>query len=164
MMVHMKNTGDPRKAGRHLILVDIENLAGTPSPTSDEIDGVVQALRTVVPGFDADQKIVAYSHHSARTVPFVFPSARHLWRSGPDGADLALLEVLETERVDERFERVTLCSGDGIFASVAARLGGAGVDLTAVSLSGSLAARLQLAARHVTLLTPPISIVTGSAS
>ena len=54
--------------------------------------------------------------------------------------------------MDERFEGVTICSGDGIFAATAAWLAGADVDVSVVSLPGHLAARLQLAARYVTLL------------
>lgn len=164
ILVRMTNTRAAHKAGRHLILIDMENLAATPSPTCEEVEEVVAALRTVVPGFDDDQKIVACSHHAAQTVPFAIPRARHLWRSGPDGADLALLEVLENERVDERYERVTICSGDGIFASTAAWLAGAGVEVTAVSLPGHLATRLQLAARHVSLLPTLPATTMGSAS
>ena len=123
------------------------------------------ALRQVVPGFDDAQHIVACSHHAAPTVAFAFPSARHLWRSGPNGADLALLDVLENERVDERFERVTICSGDGIFAASAAWLAGADVDVTVVSLPGHLAARLATRGptRHSSAAVPPIA-ATGSAS
>jgi hypothetical protein len=152
------------KARRHLILIDIENMTATPNPTSEEVEAAIAALREVVPGFDDDQKIVACSHLAARTVPFAFPEARHLWRSGPDGADLALLDVLENERVDERFGRVTICSGDGIFTSTAAWLAGAGVDVTAVSLPGHLAASLRLAARQVSLLAPVPSIAAASTS
>ena len=150
----MTNTRRTIRTGRQLILIDIENLAATPNPSSDEVVAATAALRGVVPGFDASQRIVACSHRAAPTVAFAFPKARHLWRSGPDGADRALLDVLENEGVDERFERVTICSGDGIFAPVAAWLGGADVAVTVVSLRGQLAARLELAARHVTLLAP----------
>ena len=160
----MTNTRIAHKAGRQLILIDIENLTGTPSPTCEEVEMAKAALRQVVPGFDDAQHIVACSHHAAPTVAFAFPGARHLWRSGPDGADLALLDVLENERVDERFERVTICSGDGIFAASAAWLAGADVDVTVVSLPGHLAARLQLAARYVTLLPVAAVAATGSAS
>jgi hypothetical protein len=160
----MTNTRAAHKAGRHLILIDIENMAATPSPTGEDVEAVVEALRKAVPGFDDDQKIVACSHHAAQTVPFAFPAARHLWRSGPDGADLALLDVLENERVDKRYERVTICSGDGIFAATAAWLAGAGAEVTAVSLLGHLAARFELAARHVALLPPAPAIAAGSAS
>jgi hypothetical protein len=151
-------------AGRHLILIDIENMAGTASPTREDVEMVVAGLREVVPGFDDDQKIVACSHHAAQIVAFSFPPARHLWRSGVDGADLALLDVLENERVDERFERLTICSGDGIFATSAAWLAGAGVHVTAVALPGHLAARLQLAAQLVSLLPAPLDAAAESAS
>ena len=160
----MTNTRIAHKAGRQLILIDIENLTGTPSPTSEEVETAKAALRQVVSGFDDAQHIVACSHHAAPTVAFAFRGARHLWRSGPDGADLALLDVLESERVDERFERVTICSGDGIFTASAAWLASADVDVTVVSLPGCLAARLQLAARHVTHLPVAAVAATGSAS
>lgn len=70
--------------------MDMENLTGTPSPTCEEVETAKADLRRVVPGFDGAQHIVACSHHAAPTVAFAFRSARHLWRSGPDGADLAL--------------------------------------------------------------------------
>lgn len=162
-MVYMTNTRAP-KPGRHLILIDIENLAATASPTREEVDAVVAGLREVVPGFDDDQKIVACSHHAAPIVAFSFLRVRHLWRSGANGADLALLGVLHDERVDERFERVTICSGDGIFATCAAWLAGAGVEVAAVALPGHLAARLELAARHVSLLPAHLEAAVGSAS
>lgn len=160
----MSNTRGAHKAGRHLILIDIENLAASPSPTGEDVEELVAALHKEVPGFDDDQKIVACSHHAAKIVAFAFPSARHLWRSGRDGADLALLGVLENERVDERYEHVTICSGDGIFAETAAWFAGAGVAVTAVSLPGHLSARLRLAARHVTVLPSDPWIASGNAS
>jgi len=159
----MTYTRIPRKAERHLVLIDIENLAATPSPSPEDVKAVVNALRGVLPGFDTAQRIVACSHHAAPNVAFAFPPARRLWKSGPDGADLALLSVLENERVDDRFGHVTICSGDGIFAVSAAKLGGAGVDVTVVSLRGHLAARLQLAARYVLLLDSSIENATRSA-
>jgi hypothetical protein len=160
----MTNTAIAHKAGRQLILIDIENLTGTPSPTCEDVEMAKAALRLVVPGFDDAQHIVACSHHAAPTVAFGFRGARHLWRSGSDGADLALLDVLENERVDERFESVTICSGDGIFAASAAWLTEAQVDVTVVSLPGHLAKRLQLAARYVTHLPMPAIAATGNAS
>jgi hypothetical protein len=152
------------KAGRQLILIDIENLTGTPSPTCEEVEMAKAALRLVVPGFEDAQHIVACSHHAAPTVAFAFRGARHLWRSGPDGADLALLDVLENERVDERFDQVTICSGDGIFAPSAAWLAEAQVDVTVVSLPGHLATRLHLAARYVTHLPVAALAATGNPS
>jgi hypothetical protein len=139
-------------SGRHLVLIDIENLAATATPTCEEVEMIRAALTAVLPDFRLAQRIVACSHHAAPTVAFAFPGARHLWRSGHNGADLALLDVLENEHVDRRFSRVTLCSGDGVFAASAARLAVAHVDVTVVALQGHLAARLELAARHVVRL------------
>src|SRR5690242_20171346 len=113
----MPYTKNMKAGDRHLVLVDIENLAATGSPTSQDVADVVEALRSAVPAFAEAQCVVACSHHSAATVAFNFPPARHLWRSGPDGADLALLNVLDDENVDDRFGYVTICSGDGIFAA-----------------------------------------------
>jgi hypothetical protein len=121
---------------------------------------VTSALHDVVPDFDQSQRIVACSHHAARTVAFAFPAARRLWRSGRDGADLALLDVLQHESVHQRFGRVTICSGDGIFAETAAWLAGVEVHVTVVSKKGHLAARLELAARTVIFLAPAAPFIS----
>lgn len=145
-------------------MIDIENLAASPSPTVEEVQAVKAALGQVVPGFDQVQRIVACSHHAAPAVAFEFPGTRHLWKSGRDGADLALLDVLENERVDERYGRITICSGDGIFADAAAWLASRGLDVTVVSHRSHLAARLELAARDIRYLAPVGAPVATPAS
>jgi hypothetical protein len=149
----MTNTRIPNARSRHLVLIDAENMAATSSPTTRDMELLKAALRAVVPDFDTVQRIVACSHHAAPAVAFAFPGARHLWRSGPDGADMALLDVLDNEQVHRRFGQVTFCSGDGIFAASAARLASAHVDVTVIARAGRLAARLELAACHVIKLT-----------
>ena len=153
---HMTNTRSAHRQGRQLVLVDIENLVATPSPTAEEVRAVKAALSEVNPDLGGAQWIVACSHHAAPVVAFEFPGARHLWRSGQDGADLALLEVLAHELVEERFEQVTVCSGDGIFAEAATWLAESGVDVTVISLHGHLAKRLQLAARFIGYIPPAV--------
>jgi hypothetical protein len=160
----MTNTRIANRGSRQLVMIDIENLAATPSPTIPEVQAVKTALRGIVPGFDHVQRIVACSHHAAPAVAFEFPGARHLWRSGRDGADLALMDVLENEGVDERYGSVVICSGDGIFAEAAAWLAWRGLDVTVVSLKGHLSARPQLAARRVRYMTVGgVAASTGSA-
>lgn len=161
----MTNTRIGNRAGRRLILIDIENLVGTPTPSSLEVELVMGALADLVPGFNEAQRVVACSHRAARTVAFACKTERQRWCSGPDGADLALLDILETEDVDERFEYVTICSGDGIFAQSVARLAENGVYTTVVALKGHLAARLELAACQVAYLQPaPALAPTGDAA
>ena len=77
------------------------------------------------------------------------PGARRRWRSGPDGADLALIDELSDLRIMKRYRRVTLCSGDGIFADSLAALAAAGIVVTVVSVRDRLARRLAMAAHEV---------------
>ena len=76
-------------------------------------------------------------------------------RSGPDGADLELLNVLLHEEVAARFTRVVIGSGDGVFARAAASLATAGVRVTVVSRRDSLSSRLAFAAGEVIYLDAP---------
>jgi hypothetical protein len=147
---------------RHLVLIDVENLAGTACPTPVELAWVEQRLHEVIADFGDSQCVVACSHRAARTVAFAFPQALRRWRSGRDGADLALLDEMSDLRVMQRYGRVTLCSGDGIFAEPLATLAEAGIETSVVSMARSLSARLRLSARHVVALpdngtTPPMA-------
>lgn len=151
----MANTQIPEAGSRHLVLIDAENMAAASNPGARDIELLLVALRLVVPGFEATQRIVACSHHAAPIVAYGFPGARHLWRSGPDGADLALLDVLENEHVDQRFGQITICSGDGIFAESTARLATVNVDVTVIARTGRLSRQLELAASHVIKLPHP---------
>ena len=122
----------PRRAGarcwypaRRLHLVDIENLAGDALPSLSQIREA-QGLYAGCLGFRV--------------------------RSGPDGADLALLDVLRHENVARRFTHVAIGSGDHVFAEAAADLADQGVWVTVVSRHRSLSPRLAMAARQVIFL------------
>lgn len=159
----MTNTHPDSRGARHLVLIDIENIVATPSPTVGQVASALRGLAQVVPGFDSAQRVWGCSHRAALTVGCTAPRDRHLWRSGHNGADLALLEVLDGEQVDKRFGRVTVCSGDGIFADSVARLAGSGVTVGVVSLRDHLAARLRMAAHRFAFL-PETADALGTAS
>ena len=140
---------------RHLVLVDVENIAGKPCPTDLDLDAVQAELLEVIPDLSEAQCIVACSHIAAKKVAFAFPGARRRWRSGPDGADLALIEEMNDLRVMGQFGRVTLCSGDGIFTESLSAVAALGIETTVVSVETSLSRRLGMAAhRTVTILGP----------
>ena len=106
--------------------------------------------------------MVATSHHAAAATWFAWPAAtRRLIRSGRDGADLALLEVIEKERIAERFAGVTLGSGDGIFAPAAARLQSLGCVVTVVSRRAGLSRQLRMAFRDVRYIDLPQAAVSA---
>lgn len=142
---------------RALHVIDIENLAGAGKPSLDQIRGV-QGIYAGHLTFGAlDHFVVASSRLTLLNAARGWPRARYRARPGPNGADLELLDVLWHEKVDTRFTRVMIGSGDGAFAPAAASLTAAGVHVTVVSWRGSLSARLRLAASDVVYLddAPP---------
>lgn len=136
---------------RALHLVDIENLAGGAHSSPEEMRSAITKYIRVA-GFGAgDQMVVASSHHAAGAAWFAAPRrARRLVRSGPDGADLALLDELTDERLVGRYERVVIGSGDGVFAESTARLHHLVEAVTVVApCPESLSKRLRMACLDV---------------
>ena len=137
---------------RCLVLVDAENLLGTSDPTEGEARWLHGRLLNHLEGGIETHFEVACSHRAARAVRFGFLTGRHCWRSGKDGADLALIDVLRLENIGDRFTRVVVASGDGIFAEYIAELASHGVECTVISRHESLSRRSALAAHKVVYL------------
>lgn len=104
---------------RSLHLVDIENLIG-PDRDPHTIRLAAARYAEIAEVGAADLVIVASAPRIGVQVKAAFPSASVRWRSGPDGADLALLDGLD-ELPLERFDRLVIGSGDGIFAAAVER-------------------------------------------
>ena len=145
-------SGRERFPERGLHVIDIENLAGDGKPSFDQIRAVQDSYASRLMFSALDQVVVASSHLTLLNAALAWPHARYRIRSGPDGADLELLDVLEYEEVAARFARVIIGSGDGAFARAAASLAAAGVRVIVVSRRGSLSARLAIAANEVIYL------------
>ncbi len=140
---------------RTLHVVDIENLAGAALPCLGQVREV-RDLYAERMGFGAlDHVVVASSRVTLLNAALGWPHARYRARSGPDGADLELLDVLWHENVAERFTHVAIGSGDGAFSPAATGLAAAGAWVTVVSRRGSLSARLQFAAHEVIFIDAP---------
>ena len=142
--------------GRRLVVVDIENVAGGAS-----VNGLVaSASRSRVDHAfvrrPTDHVIVGTCHIGLLHAGLAWPGARMVVRSGTDGADLALLDVLINERIHERFDDVVLVSGDGIFVEAVAELENSGVHVTLISDPESCSKRLRLAAGGVAWLPTAI--------
>lgn len=139
---------------RTLHLIDIENLVGSPDPTACQVREVRDHYEGRYVRY-GDLVVVACSHHAFGSVAWEWPCARHIPRSGKDGADLALLGVLAGEDVAERFQHVVVASGDAIFTDAVARLGMQGVSVTVVARHESLSRTLRLASQQHLLLPRP---------
>jgi hypothetical protein len=148
---------------RTLHVVDIENLAGAAIPSLDQVSEV-QDLYVARLAFGADDQVVmAASHLALLNAALGWPHARYRVRSGPDGADLELLDVLLHEDVAERFTHVVIGSGDGVFGQAAATLVSRGVGVTVVSRRDSLSTALARAARDVVYLDVPQAATLAAA-
>ena len=138
-----------RYPGRTLHLVDVENLSGTGRPDPAWVGQIWSWYQQWVGLGSLDQVVVACNHLALVDTALGWPGARYRVRSGPDGADLELLDVLCEENVLDRFSRFVIASGDGVFAAAAASLAAADRWVIVVSRRESLAARLRLAACEV---------------
>ena len=140
---------------RTLHLVDIENLLGTPRPCKSSVQEGLELYGGLVDISGPNQMIVACNHGAAQVVGCCLGEGpRLLLRSGPDGADHALLDVLEHEDVENRFTSLVLASGDGIFTDRVTSLTSSGIPVTVVARRGSLSPRLQLASTQVIFFEP----------
>jgi NYN domain len=140
---------------RALHVVDIENLAGAAIPTLLQVNEVQDWYLTRLAFGADDQAVLAASHLGLLNAALGWPHARYRVRSGRDGADLELLDVLEHEDVAARFSHVVIGSGDGMFGRAAASLADRGVRVTVVSRRGSLATALARVAQNVVYLDLP---------
>ena len=147
-------------AAKVLHLIDVENLVGAAHFAVPQAKVVHAAYERVAPCGSVNQTVIATSHHAALPAWLTWPATtRRLVRSGPDGADLALLGVLAHEAVAGRFQHVVIGSGDGIFALPAARLQSAGCTVTVVTRRGALSRELRLAVRDVRYIDPEPAVI-----
>jgi len=118
---------------------------------SESVVWAKQQFDSLVDLRPGDHVVVGTSHIGLLETGCNWPHARYVVGSGPDGADLALLEVLE-ENVAARYGEVVIVSGDGIFTQKVADLTSRGLRVTVIAHPDGLAARLRLAAQQTTYL------------
>lgn len=143
--------------GRRLVLVDIENVVGGAVHSAEEAHWARQEVESMIGVQELDQVIVGTSHIGLFSAHSAWPNSRLVVRSGENGADLALLEVMESENIHQRFEELVLISGDGIFTEEVSRLGGLGVQVTVVGHNEGVSKRLSMAASETLNFTSVIA-------
>lgn len=135
---------------RRLVLIDIENVAGGAITLCEQVQNAQALLKDTLALDDGvDHIIVACGRASSVYAGFDWEGNHRLvCRPGVDGADLEMLEILETENIADRFSEVLLVSGDAIFTDVVAALGRHNITVTVASRPEALSRRLRLAASH----------------
>ena len=140
---------------RELHLIDIENEIGKAEPTATE----VAQFRDFYLAFnrvaqDAHIVIGASSPLALLAISDGWPNARRVYKQGKDGADLALLQVINQERIHERFAKIVIASGDGIFADVAQELHVRGKNVSVFSHVRSISHQFGKSGERVNLYGP----------
>lgn len=115
-------TANSHFSGRAMHLIDAENLLGGPNAPSDAIQQLWFVYRYGVPTTATDQYFWASSQRLARRAVGALPDqgVRILVRDGRDGADHALIEMVDLAHLVGRFDRLVIASGDGKFTDTAA--------------------------------------------
>ena len=145
---------------RTLHLVDADNLLGDPQCTdAAHISSVFAAYRQASAFAPGDHVVVATGCNSQHvlSVELAWPAVCHRRRSGPDGADMALLEESDWAARVGRFRRVVIGSGDRIFLAALDRLRSADITVDVVSRRRSLSSALAVRARGSLHYLPEIA-------
>lgn len=138
---------------RKFAAIDGENLYGGTGFNTSDVADLVAEVRTVAGASATTHITIATSFAvGCLTAGLGCPSARCTYGVGPDGADLALIDILDTEQIARRFNRVIIGSGDHAFAPVARRLRAEGATVVVVARRHSLNAELGDVASSVVYL------------
>jgi len=147
---------------RRMVLVDIENVVGGSAEVGEHIGWAKATVGRLVSARPGDHVVVGCGPSGLLELGCTWTHVRYVVRSGRDGADLALLEVLE-ENIARRFTELVFVSGDGIFADAIGGLAARGIRTTVVAHRDGLSRVLELAAHTVNFLPDRPTPRPGSA-
>lgn len=151
-----------KTAGRRIVLIDIENVVGGLAAVRDYVSWAKVVVGECVPAQPDDQVVIGVGPTGLLDLAYGWKGVRYVMRPGQNGADLALLDVLD-ENIAARFTEVVLVSGDGIFTHAIAALAARGLATTVVANASGLSRRLELAAAEVRLLPEQPSLRSAAA-
>ena len=141
---------------RNQHFLDIENLCGTPDLYTEIVTSTFHDYVHVTQAAPHDQFTVSTSHHNYTVAAFALRDIRsvHLLppRSGPDGADMALIDGIAASRLNKNVDQICIGSGDHIFAFALTRLNNLGFHTTAVSRPEASSLHITRAASRVLYL------------
>ncbi len=135
---------DRSDGSRKIVLLDIENMMfgqhegqGNRNRSAEILD-LAQARRPT------DMVIVGCNPALAFRAKDLFPNAQIVTGRGKDGADTALIDMIDVRHAGERFDELVIVSGDHAFAAIAhaARKVGLAVRVVAPRFGLSTALRV----------------------
>lgn len=153
---------------RALHLIDLENLCGAGSTTTEDAARVLAAYVDAVKIGPADSIHIGVAHHMATAVMpvlCVFPGRLHV-RSGRDGAETALLDSIDLTHISTRFSRLIIASADRTFTEAANEARRLGMTVWQVTGRGGLSHELSRVAdrrMRLRLPRPPAEVLAARA-
>lgn len=140
---------------RTLHVVDADNLTGGPTEHDCVARQAAHAYQVTAGVRRGDLVVVGSDRRSAAVTAFAWTGAHLVSTTGTDAVDRALIEHLDPGELSGRFGRVSVGSGDGIFAEPLAALRRAGVTVDVVALRGAASWRLFPVAQRLSMLERP---------
>ena len=144
-----------QKLGRTAFIVDIDNLCGSGLAPKQMVEGAVGAIHNRYRPTENDLVYCAATALAAYHCKAIWPGCTVRVGRGQDGSDLQLLKDADPKWLAERFTRVVIASGDGIFATLATDLIGMGVRVEVAVGNGGVSSKLKS-------LAPVIRLGIGS--
>jgi hypothetical protein len=123
-------------------LVDIENLCGCGKPNKDQITRVCANYYDEVGVQEGDLVVVASGTQNRFAVYEGWPGAVYQFRPGENGADIALAQFICENKLETKYVRAFLGSGDGGLAPYLELLSKKGIDPIVVSRKAGLSYKL----------------------
>jgi hypothetical protein len=128
---------------RTLHLIDVENLVGGVAAGHDAVGPALEAYRRTITIGPEDHVVLGTGTELAFAAKAAWPGALLRIGKGLDGADRALLSVLDPAFIASHYHRLVVASGDHAFAPMVADLRARRMAVVVVtrnreSLSGDL--------------------------
>lgn len=125
----------PLMQGRRVVLYDVENQQGSPNASALQVAQAFRFTRSVLSLTREDYVIFGMSHFTAGRCSFALPinQTALVLKSGPSGADLALIVAADLEKLTQHYSSLVVVSNDHIFAQLAKKAKGLGMSTWNVS-------------------------------
>lgn len=140
---------------RHLHLVDIENL-GVAVSGGPVAKGTGVVYRKVATPGRFDQFLVGADASRIFDIDREFPGVRRYAGRGPDGGENAILDDVDPDLLAQRFDALTVGSGDGRFCDIATEVRSQGLHLRVISRPERLSRRLRRLADEFVSFPDPV--------
>jgi hypothetical protein len=140
---------------RTLHVVDADNLTGGPTEHDCVARQAADAYRLAAGVRRGDLIVVGSDRRSAAVTAFAWAGVNLVNTTGTDAVDRALIERMDAGELAGRFGRVSVGSGDGIFADAVAAVRQTGVTVDVVAPVGAVSWRLYQVAGDVRLVQRP---------